>query len=251
MPVFQLPRENIFPDPQFAEPDGLLAVGGDLTPARLLAAYQQGIFPWYSEGDPILWWSPVPRLVLLPEEFHLPKRLARTIRKKVFEVRADTAFAEVISFCAAVRQENGEGTWITEEMRNAYIQLHELGFAHSLEAWCEGELVGGLYGLCLDRVFFGESMFSRRSDASKVALAALIRNAEQLDIRLIDCQMTTSHLLRFGSREMNREEFEDLLEQFVQQIIPQKPWQLAGQNDSVVTGQNQRNNAGPSDPDGG
>ncbi len=228
MPVFRLPDEYIFPDPQLAEPDGLLAVGGDLNPARLLAAYQQGIFPWYSDREPILWWSPVPRLILLPEEFHLPKRLARTLRKKRFEVRADTAFAEVISSCAAIRQENGEGTWITEEMQKAYIQLHKLGFAHSVESWYEGELVGGLYGVCLDRVFFGESMFSRKSDASKVAFATLMNNAEQLNLRAVDCQMTTQHLLRFGSREVSREEFDDLLEQFIQERIPQQPWQLAG-----------------------
>lgn len=224
MPVFRLPHELIFPDPQLAEPDGLLAVGGDLDPARLLAAYQQGIFPWYSQGEPILWWSPVPRLVLLPEEFHLPKRLARTMRKKIFTVRADTAFAQVISACAEVRQQTGEGTWITEEMKEAYIQLHKLGFAHSVESWCEDELVGGLYGVCLDRMFFGESMFSRQSDASKVAFATFMRSAEQLNIRAVDCQMTTQHLLRFGSKEVSREEFDDLLEQFIQKIIPQKSW---------------------------
>jgi leucyl/phenylalanyl-tRNA--protein transferase len=226
MPVFRLPDEHIFPDPQLAEPDGLLAVGGDLGPARLLAAYQQGIFPWYSEGEPLLWWSPVPRLILLPEEFHLPKRLARTLRKKVFEVRADTSFAEVISSCAAIRRDNGEGTWITQKMQEAYIHLHELGFAHSVESWCEGELVGGLYGVCLDRIFFGESMFSRKSDASKVAFATLMNNSEQLNIRAVDCQMTTQHLLRFGSREVSREEFDDLLEQFIQEVVPQQTWQL-------------------------
>lgn len=206
-------------------------MGGDLTPARILAAYHQGIFPWYSDEEPILWWSPVPRLVLLPEEFHLPKRLARTLRKKVFEVRADTAFAQVIASCAAVRQEAGEGTWITRDMQEAYIQLHNLGFAHSLETWFEGELVGGLYGICLDRFFFGESMFSRRNDASKVALAAFMQNAEQLNIRVIDCQMTTTHMLRFGSQERSREEFDELLEQFVQQIRPQAPWRLLGQDE--------------------
>ena len=206
----------------------MLAVGGDLSPARLLAAYHQGIFPWYSDGEPILWWSPAPRLVLLPEEFHLPRRLARTMRKKVFEVRADTAFARVIASCASVRQEAGEGTWITGEMQEAYIRLHRLGFAHSLETWFEGELVGGFYGICLDRFFFGESMFSRRSDASKVALVTFIHNAEHLNIRVIDCQMTTGHMLRFGSRERSREEFDEFLEQFVQRIEPQAPWRLAG-----------------------
>ncbi|WPD22427.1 MAG: leucyl/phenylalanyl-tRNA--protein transferase [Candidatus Electrothrix scaldis] len=232
MPVFRLPQEIVFPDPQLAEPDGLLAVGGDLSPGRIIAAYHQGIFPWYSDNEPILWWSPVPRLVLLPEEFHLPKRLARTLRKNIFEVRADTAFAQVISSCATVRQEAGEGTWITKDMQEAYVQLHNLGFAHSLETWFEGELVGGLYGICLDRFFFGESMFSRRNDASKVALTTFMQNAEHLNIRAIDCQMTTKHMLRFGSRERNREEFDELLEQFIQQIRPQAPWRLLGQDKS-------------------
>ncbi|MCI5148086.1 MAG: leucyl/phenylalanyl-tRNA--protein transferase [Candidatus Electrothrix sp. MAN1_4] len=228
MPVFRLPNEIIFPDSQLADPDGLLAVGGDLNPARLLAAYQQGIFPWYSDGEPILWWSPAPRLVLFPEEFHLPKRLARTMRKNIFTVRADTAFAEVIAFCAAIRQESGQGTWITTEIQEAYVQLHKLGFAHSIESWYDGELVGGLYGVCLDRIFFGESMFSRTNDASKVAFATFIHNAEQLNIRAVDCQMTTKHLLRFGSREVSREKFDDLLEQFIQELVPQQPWQLTG-----------------------
>ena len=226
MPVFQLPEDHIFPLPDMAEPDGLLAIGGDLAPARLLAAYQQGIFPWYAEGEPILWWSPVPRLVLLPEEFHLPKRLARTMRKQLFQVTSDTAFAEVITSCASLRQEAGEGTWITEAMKNAYIHLHELGFAHSVECRLNDELVGGLYGVCLDRVFFGESMFSRITDASKIALATLVQHAEQLDIRMIDCQMTTKHLLQFGSREVNRQEFQELLERFIQNILPRQLWKL-------------------------
>lgn len=233
MPVFQLPREIVFPAPELAEPDGLLAIGGDLSPARLLAAYQQGIFPWYSEGEPLLWWSPVPRLVLLPEEFHLPKRLARTIRKEIFQVTADTAFAEVITSCGTVRRDIGQGTWITEEMRQAYTTLHKRGFAHSVECRFAGELVGGLYGICLDQVFFGESMFSRRSDASKVALAALVGHAEQLGIRLIDCQMTTAHLLRFGSRKIEREEFQKLLDRFIRKISPGEQWKLNTQKKSV------------------
>ncbi len=226
MPVFQLTDEILFPSPEFAEPDGLLAIGGDLFPPRLITAYRQGIFPWYSEGEPILWWSPAPRLVLFPEQFHLPRRLARTIRKQVFLVTADTAFADVIASCGSLRKESGEGTWITEEMKNAYIHLHELGFAHSVECWFEGELAGGLYGVCLDRVFFGESMFSRRTDASKVALAELVRHADEIGIRAIDCQMSTAHLLRFGSREIVREEFQEILEQFIQTIAPQKKWRL-------------------------
>ncbi len=226
MPVFQLTNEIIFPPADFAEPDGLLAIGGDLSAPRLITAYRQGIFPWYSEGDPILWWSPAPRLVLLPEQFHLPRRLGRTIRKQVFKVSADTAFADVISNCASLRRESGEETWITEEMIHAYIHLFELGFAHSVECWYEGELAGGLYGVCLDRIFFGESMFSRKRDASKVALATLVRFAEEIGIRAIDCQMSTAHLLRFGSREMERQEFQEILDQFIQTIAAQKKWRL-------------------------
>ena len=226
MPIFQLTDDIIFPAPEFAEPDGLLAIGGDLSAPRLITAYRQGIFPWYSEGEPILWWSPAPRLVLFPEQFHLPRRLARTIRKQVFEVTADTAFADVITSCGALREESGQGTWITKEMKNAYIHLHELGFAHSVECWFKGELAGGLYGVCLDRFFFGESMFSRKTDASKVALEALVRYAEEIGIRAIDCQMTTAHLLRFGSREIERQEFQELLDQFIQTIAPQKKWRL-------------------------
>ncbi len=226
MPVFQLTNDIIFPAPDFAEPDGLLAIGGDLSAPRLITAYRQGIFPWYSEGDPILWWSPAPRLVLLPEQFHLPRRLARTIRKQIFQVSADTAFAEVISSCGSLRKESGEGTWITEEMKNAYIHLFELGFAHSVECWFEGQLAGGLYGVCLDRVFFGESMFSRKTDASKIGLATLVRYAREIGIRAIDCQMSTAHLLRFGSREIEREEFQEILERFIQTIVPQKKWRL-------------------------
>lgn len=226
MPVFQLTNDIIFPAPEFAEPDGLLAIGGDLSAPRLITAYRQGIFPWFSAGDPILWWSPAPRLVLFPEQFHLPRRLGRTIRKQLFQVSADTAFADVISSCGSLRKESGEETWITEEMKDAYIHLFELGFAHSVECWFEGELAGGLYGVCLDRVFFGESMFSRKTDASKIALATLARYAEEIGIRAIDCQMSTAHLLRFGSREIEREKFQEILERFIQTIVPQKKWRL-------------------------
>ncbi len=226
MPVFQLTDDIIFPPVEYAEPDGLLAIGGDLSPTRLLSAYRQGIFPWSSEGEPILWWSPAPRLVLFPEDFHLPRRLARTMRQKTLTVTVDQSFAEVITACGELRRESGEGTWITEDMLTAYIRLHELGFAHSVECWSEHTLIGGLYGLCLDRVFFGESMFSRQSNGSKVALATLVRCSEQLNIRMIDCQMTTQHLLRFGSREVSREMFQDLLEQFIQDMAPQKKWYL-------------------------
>jgi leucyl/phenylalanyl-tRNA--protein transferase len=224
MPVFRLNKEIVFPPPELAEPDGLLAVGGDLSPERLLAAYQQGIFPWYSGKEPILWWSLSPRLVLFPEEFHLPRSLARTIRRGIYQVSADTAFAEVIAACAAVRQE--AGTWISKEMQAAYIRLHELGFAHSVECRFEGELVGGLYGVCLDKMFFGESMFSLRDDASKVALAALVNHARQIGIQAVDCQMTTAHMLRFGSREIDRPAFQELLDRLIQQVQPQERWPI-------------------------
>jgi leucyl/phenylalanyl-tRNA--protein transferase len=211
MPVFQLSSKILFPDPDFAEPDGLLAVGGDLSPERLIKSYTQGIFPWYSQGEPLLWWSPAPRLILLPEEFHLPKSLARTIRRELFRITTDTAFSQVIEQCAETRTRSGEGTWITTEMKEAYCRLHELGYAHSIESWQNNTLAGGLYGICLDRVFFGESMFSKVSDASKVALAFLVSLCKEKGIRLIDCQMTTKHLLRFGAKEVSREEFRQQL----------------------------------------
>ena len=227
MPLFQLSQDIHFPPPELAEPDGLLAIGGDLSPARLLAAYRLGIFPWFSDNEPILWWSPAPRLVLLPEKFHLPKRLARTIRKQIFTVTADTSFKQVITSCAELRKESEAGTWITDDMREAYIRLHELGFAHSIECWYEDHLAGGLYGVSLDRIFFGESMFCRRTDASKVALATLIQNTETLNIRAIDCQMTTAHLQRFGAEECSRDQFMEILEQFIQTITPQKRWRFS------------------------
>ncbi len=208
-----------------AEPNGLLAIGGDLSAPRLLEAYRLGIFPWYGAGEPLLWWSPSPRLVLFPREFHLPKRLARTIRQQVFTITADTSFNEIIKSCSQTRQQKGEETWITMEMQRAYSNLHELGFAHSIECWHEGEIVGGLYGVALGSVFFGESMFSRKTDSSKVALSALISHALKTGIKLIDCQMTTEHLLRFGAREISREHFQKLLQYYVT-TVPQKKWRL-------------------------
>lgn len=226
MPVFQLPSEILFPDPDFAEPDGLLAVGGDLSPERLIEAYSLGIFPWYSENEPLLWWSPAPRLILLPDEFHLPKRLARTMRRQTFKVTADTAFPLVIDQCADTRTRTGEGTWITSEMKKAYCRLYELGYAHSIESWQGDTLMGGLYGICLDRVFFGESMFARTSDASKVALATLVSLCKDKNIQMVDCQMTTDHLLRFGAKEISRETFREQLALLAQDKSSQKKWRL-------------------------
>ncbi|PID72503.1 MAG: leucyl/phenylalanyl-tRNA--protein transferase [Desulfobulbus propionicus] len=226
MPVFRLSGKYIFPPTHLAEPDGLLAIGGDLSPARLITAYANGIFPWYSGDDPILWWSPAPRLVLFPEEFHLPRSLQRTINRQRFNVTADRAFAEVIASCANAPHRKEQGTWITPAMQQAYSTLHELGFAHSIESWQDGELSGGLYGVCIDNFFFGESMFTKVTDGSKVALAALVAAAPKLGINIIDCQMTTAHLLRFGAREISREVFQEQLEANIDQCRPQKKWCL-------------------------
>ncbi|NMG63441.1 leucyl/phenylalanyl-tRNA--protein transferase [Azoarcus indigens] len=188
------------------EPNGLLAAGGLLRPEWLLAAYQHGIFPWYSAGEPLLWWSPNPRLILEPAAIRITRSLRKTLRSRRFEVRLDTVFETVLKECAAPREPGG-GTWITPEMQAAYCRMHELGYAHSVECWRDGRLVGGLYGMALGRAFFGESMFSRESDASKVALAHLARFLERREYAVIDCQMTTAHLLSMGAREVPRREF--------------------------------------------
>jgi leucyl/phenylalanyl-tRNA--protein transferase len=184
------------------EPNGLLAAGGDLSTERLLAAYRRGIFPWYEIGQPILWWSPDPRMVLFPEELHVSRSLRKTLRRGIFEVTFDQAFANVLDGCGAPRKE-GHGTWLTDDMKRAYLCLHQQGHAHSVETWHDGKLVGGLYGVQLGRVFFGESMFSRASDASKVALAHLCRG----NYELIDCQVESPHLRRLGARPMTRHAF--------------------------------------------
>lgn len=207
MALTRLPRALVFPDPSEAEPDGLLAVGGDLSPQRLLAAYAAGIFPWYSAGEPLLWWSPDPRLVLLPGELHVSRSLERELRRGTFEVRYDTAFERVVSRCASRRRPGQRGTWITPEMAAAYSRLHELGWAHSVEAWSGRTLAGGLYGVSLGAAFFGESMFADQPDASKVAFVHLVRRLEAWGFGLVDCQVRTEHLARFGAREIPRDEF--------------------------------------------
>jgi len=224
MPVFQLSDSLLFPPPALAREDGLLAVGGDLSVPRLLLAYQHGIFPWYSPGEPILWWSPNPRLVLFPEEFHLSKRLGRTIRQQVFSITFDTDFSGVINQCANLRLDDGEGTWLDEAMIRAYCKLHELGHAHSVECWREGKLAGGLYGVSLGAVFFGESMFSLVRDSSKVALAGLVERLKGWDFELIDCQVGTGHLQRLGAREIPGEEFSARLAQAVAKPSRQGRW---------------------------
>ena len=204
MPVFLLSNDLEFPPPHLASPEGLLAVGGDLCLERLLLAYEKGIFPWYSEGEPILWWSPDPRLVLYPDELHVSRRLRRILRQKQFEITFDRDFVSVIQACAQTRIVNGEGTWIVDDIIQAYCQLHEAGFAHSVEAWQDGQLVGGLYGVSLGLAFFGESMFSTVANASSAAFVTLVRSLRQLSFRLIDCQITTAHLMRFGAQEIAR-----------------------------------------------
>lgn len=187
-------------------PNGLLAAGGDLSSVRLLEAYRHGIFPWFSEGEPILWWSPDPRMVLFPNEFNISRSLRKTLRNGRHEVRIDNAFEQVMRACAAPR-EGQSGTWIHEEMIAAYCELHRMGYAHSVETWLDGKLVGGLYGMALGRMFYGESMFSRRTDASKIALAHLAAQLARWNFGMIDCQMNTPHLVSLGAREIPRNEF--------------------------------------------
>jgi leucyl/phenylalanyl-tRNA--protein transferase len=197
-------------DQALDEPEGLLAAGGDLSPARLLAAYRRGIFPWYSAGQPVLWWSPNPREILLPSEFKCSRSLAKTLRNRGFEIDFDRDFAAVVAACAA-RRENSAGTWITPEMHAAYTELHQRGRAHSVEVRLNGELVGGLYGVLMGSVFFGESMFSRERDASKAALARLVERGLVAGLTLIDCQLPTPHLRSLGSKPMNRRDFSGLV----------------------------------------
>jgi leucyl/phenylalanyl-tRNA--protein transferase len=207
MPIYRLIKEVVFPPSEQADPSGILAVGGDLSTERLLEAYRLGIFPWYSRGQPILWWSPDPRLALELDDFKISRSLRKTLKKEIFQVTFDQAFAEVIRACASVPRDGQRGTWITKEMRDAYVQLHQLGYAHSVETWCEGKLAGGLYGVSLGKAFFGESMFHRSADASKVALAALVQRLKAWDFHFIDAQMTTEHMLRLGAKELPRRVF--------------------------------------------
>jgi len=206
------------------EPDGLIAVGGCLSQHRLLNAYRHGIFPWYNADEPILWWSPDPRLVLFPDKLIISRSLRKTMRKNIFSITFDQAFNEVISACADPRKDEA-GTWITAEIKNAYNQLHRAGFAHSIEAWIDDELVGGLYGVALGQVFFGESMFHTRTDASKVAFATLVQYLKSWDYRLIDCQVHTTHLESFGAQEIEREDFIKLLDQYCTSSAKSPAWQ--------------------------
>ncbi len=224
MPVYQLSEDLVFPSAHLASQEGLLAVGGDLTPRRLLLAYRLGIFPWYSEGEPILWWSPDPRLVLYPDELKVSRSLNKVINKGTFKVTADCAFESLINDCARVRLENNERTWIVDEMVRAYCRLHESGFAHSVEAWSNDRLAGGLYGVSLGNCFFGESMFTRVSNASKVALVALVKHLRTLNFALIDCQITTGHLTRLGARQISRARYLDELDRALEAPTLKGKW---------------------------
>ncbi len=225
MPVYKLPEEPVFPRPDLAEEDGLLALGGDLSPERLIAAYASGIFPWYSEGQPILWWSPDPRMVLFPEKFKRHKNLRRTIEKKLFTYSFDQHFEQVIEHCSKVRRKGQSGTWITDEMKKAYVHLHKEGFAHSVETYFDGKLAGGLYGVSLGGVFFGESMFHLITDASKTALWHLVDFSLQHGIKLIDAQQNTGHMKSLGAEIIPREKFLFLLRQNLNAKTLRGNWQ--------------------------
>jgi leucyl/phenylalanyl-tRNA---protein transferase len=212
MTVYRLTNALRFPHPERANPDGLLAIGGDLSVERLLLAYQLGIFPWYEEDSPILWWSPPRRCVMEPVEFHVSRSLQRLLRQGRFVVSFDEAFPEVIRACGETRMAQGQGTWITTEMVAAYCALHKAGFAHSVEAWFDGRLAGGIYGVSLGRAFFGESMFKLETNASKVAFATLSQRLQAWEFTLIDCQITNPHLQRLGGHEISRKEFLPRLE---------------------------------------
>ena len=222
MPVFQLPDQPGFPPVEWAEADGLLAIGGELSPPWLLEAYSTGIFPWYSAGQPLLWWSPDPRLVLYPDSFHLSRSLRKTLRRQIFNITFDCAFSQVVHACAQQRQ--ATGTWITREMEQAYIQLHRMGYAHSVEAWLMEQeqpiLAGGLYGVSLGKCFFGESMFHRYPNASKSAFAVLMERLRNDEFHLIDCQMTTAYLMQFGAKEIPRQHFLTQLKDSLTQTPP-------------------------------
>lgn len=217
--------DNIdFPHPDHAltEPDGLLAIGGDLSPSRLINAYINGIFPWYSEGQPVLWWSPNPRAVLFPDKLHISKSMKKLIRQGKFHTTLDTAFEQVIHFCANTPRPEQEGTWITSEIEQAYIRLHKMGIAHSAECWLDNQLVGGLYGLAIGKVFFGESMFSHHPNASKIAFIHLLDELKKANYALIDCQVTTDHLISLGAEEIPRKQFLKLISQYTRSFFDQK-----------------------------
>jgi leucyl/phenylalanyl-tRNA---protein transferase len=226
MPVYRIPRRHVFPDPEQAEPNGLLGVEGDLDPGRLVLAYSMGIFPWYSEGDPILWFSPDPRMIFEPGGVHVSRSLGKRLRRGDYRVTMDHAFEAVIQACARVPRAGQPGTWITADMERAYIAMHRLGLAHSVEVWLEDALVGGLYGISLGGMFAGESMFSTAPDASKVALVMLDRQLDRWGFTLIDTQFHTDHLARMGGFEIPRSAYLQRLERALEAPTRQGLWSL-------------------------
>lgn len=243
-----------FPDVRLAleDPDGLLAIGGNLHPKRLAAAYRQGIFPWYNNDQPILWWAPNPRAVLFPADLKVSRSLRKTLRKtlhnKKFDISFDQAFAEVVEACSEPRaQYNDPGTWIIDDMKRAYQKLHEQGLAHSVECWSDGKLVGGLYGVAIGQVFFGESMFSRKTDASKVAFVSLVNQLSQWDFAIIDCQIHSQHLESLGAKNIDRETFTKLLNQYCERPGHPGLWNTSIQKTGSVITSSATTEASPSD----
>lgn len=226
MPVYQLPEEPYFPDPMEAEPDGLIAIGGDLSPERLLNAYASGIFPWFREEEEIFWFSPDPRMVMFPPELKISESLYRVIRSKKFLLTADEDFPGVMRACADAQRPGQDGTWIDDGFIEGYTKLHELGFAHSFEAWQDGELVGGLYGVSVGRAFFGESMFHKQRDASKVAFCAMVEKIKTWQFDVVDCQVETELLSRLGARPIPRSEYLSCLEKAMAQPTLRGRWKL-------------------------
>jgi leucyl/phenylalanyl-tRNA---protein transferase len=226
MTVYRLPRENVFPPPEQADEDGLLAVGGDLSPERLLLAYASGVFPWPHRGLPMLWFSPDPRMVLFPQELKLSRSLRQSLRRGRYVIRLDTEFDAVVRGCRDAPRPGQQDTWITHPMRVAYGRLHELGFAHSVESWHGNELVGGLYGVSLGAAFFGESMFARETDASKLAFAVLVMQLESWGFHFVDAQVHTAHLQRFGARLIPRAEYLQRLQEALKAPTRKGPWRL-------------------------
>jgi leucyl/phenylalanyl-tRNA--protein transferase len=223
--LFRIPESLVFPDPSLSEPSGLLGVGGDLSPERLLLAYKMGIFPWYSDGQPILWWSPDPRMVLATGQLRVRRSLAKRIRQRRYRITLDQAFGEVIRHCRATPRPGQDGTWLTDAMIDGYEALHARGHAHSVEAWSDdGSLVGGLYGVSVGRLYCGESMFAHAPDASKVAFVHLVRQLERWEMPLVDCQVYTDHLARFGAAEMPRAAYLQAIEPLVRAPHRPGPW---------------------------
>lgn len=226
MPVYRIPKDLVFPDPADADASGLLGVGGDLSPERILLAYESGIFPWYSRNQPVLWWSPDPRMVLYVDRLHVGRSLAKRIRHSGYKITLDTAFSAVLRGCAATPRPGQDGTWITDAVERGYRRLHDLGFAHSVECWDGDELVGGLYGVSIGRFFSGESMFAHAPDASKVAFVHLVRQLERWGFPLVDCQVHTEHLDRFGAIEISRAEYLAALRPLVAEPSRPGPWRF-------------------------